>query len=384
MQSPVYLDNNATTPVDPLVVEEMLPYFSQVFGNASSQQHRYGLEAARAVDRAREQVASLVGANVSEIVFTGGATESNNLALLGAARAYRDRGRHIITATTEHKAVLEPCKELEREGFTVSYLPVDQFGCLDSDDVDRAFTEETILVSVMAANNEIGTLQPIREIAQRCKQRGVLFHTDAAQALGKIPLQVHEMDIDLMSLSAHKVYGPKGIGALFVRSREPHVRLQPLQYGGGQENGLRSGTLAVSNIVGFGKACELARNLLESERARLLELRERLSSRIRAQLTDVKVNGHPTSHLPGLLHLSFGSLDGETLMFALKEVAVSQGSSCTSGSMKPSHVLRAIGLSEEWARGSIRFGIGRFTTEEEIDWASDRVVETVRRVRTLL
>lgn len=384
MRPPVYLDNNATTPVDPIVVEAMLPYFTRVFGNASSQQHSYGLEAARAVDRAREAVASLIGAQEREIVFTSGATESNNLALFGVARRYRDRGRHIITAATEHKAVLEPCKELEREGFTVTYLPVDQYGWLDPDDVSRALTDETILVSVMAANNEIGTLQPIRDIGRRCKERGVFFHTDAAQALGKIPLHVDEMGLDLMSLSAHKVNGPKGIGVLFVRSRGPCVRLQPVLYGGGHEQGLRSGTLGVPNIVGFGKACELAGAYRESEPARLLRLRERLSAQIRAGLRDVTVNGHATFHLPGLLHLSFAGIDGESLMHTLREVAVSQGSSCTAGSLDTSHVLRAIGLSEQWVRGSIRFGIGRFTTEEEIDWVSERVVQTVRHLRALM
>jgi len=384
MQLPVYLDNNATTPVDPLVVETMLPFFGRVFGNASSQQHSYGLEAARAIDRAREQVASLIGAREKEIVFTSGATESNNLALLGVARRCRDRGGHIITVGTEHKAVLEPCKQLEREGFTVTYLPVDECGWLDPDEVSRALTDQTILVSVMAANNEIGTVQPIQGIAHRCRERGVLFHTDAAQALGKIALHVDEMGIDLMSLSAHKIYGPKGIGALFVRSREPRVRLEPLLYGGGHENGLRSGTHAVPNIVGFGKACELASIHREAEASRLHELRERLNSRLRKGLDDVKVNGHPTSCLPGLLHVSFAGIDGESLMFALKEVAVSQGSSCTSGSLEPSHVLRAIGLGEKWIRGSIRFGIGRFTSEEEIDWASGRVVETVQHLRVVL
>lgn len=383
MQLPVYLDNNATTPVDPVVVETMLPFFGRVFGNASSQQHSYGLEAARAIDRAREQVASLIGARAKEIVFTSGATESNNLALLGVARRYRDHGKHIITVATEHKAVLEPCKQLGREGFTVSVLPVDEYGWLDPDEISRALTDQTILVSVMAANNEIGTVQPIRGIAHRCRERGVLFHTDAAQALGKIGLHVDEMGIDLMSLSAHKIYGPKGIGALFVRRREPRVLLEPLLYGGGQENGLRSGTHAVPNIVGFGKACELAISHRETEPARLHHLRERLCSRIQKGIDHVKVNGHPTSCLPGLLHVSFGGIDGESLMFALKEVAVGQGSSCTSGSLEPSHVLCAIGLSEKCIRGSIRFGIGRFTTEDEIDWAGDRVVETVQHLRAV-
>lgn len=381
MQSPVYLDNNATTPVDPIVLEAMLPFFNGVFGNASSHQHNYGLEAARAIETARQHVASLIGAREKEIVFTSGATESNNLALLGLARRCRDRGRHIITAVTEHKAVLEPCKQLEREGFTVTYLPVDEYGCVDPDDIALALTDQTILVSIMAANNEIGTLQEIHEIAHRCNQRGVLFHTDAAQALGKIPLQVDEMGIDLISLSAHKAYGPKGTGALFVRSRKPRVQLEPLFYGGGHENGLRSGTHDVPNIVGFGKACQLAHMHLESEPPRLNRLRERLCTRIQAGLSGVKVNGHPTAVLPGLLHLSFAGIDAESLMFALQEVAMSHGSSCTSGSLEPSHVLRAIGVTEEWERGSIRLGVGRFTSEEEIDWVSNRVVETVRHLR---
>ena len=384
MQLPVYLDNNATTPVDPQVVEAMLPFFANVFGNPSSQQHAYGTAAARAVDRSRVAVADLIGAQEREIVFTSGATESNNLALFGVARRYRDRGRrHIITAATEHKAVLEPCKQLEREGFAVTYLPVNKYGWLDPDDVVRAFTEETILVSVMAANNEIGTLQPIREIGGHCKERGVFFHTDAAQALGKVPLNVDEMNIDLMSLSAHKVNGPKGVGALFVCGREPRPQLQPLLYGGGQEQGLRSGTLGVPNIVGFGKACELASEYRDSEPKRLFQLKNRLSEKILAELSDVKVNGHPTAHLPGLLHISFGGIDGESLMYTLKEVAVGQGSSCSAGGLDASHVLRAIGLGEQWVRGSIRFGIGRFTTEEEIDWVSTRVVETVLYLRAV-
>lgn len=384
MRVPVYLDNNATTPVDPVVVEAMLPFLGLTFGNASSQQHSFGIEAARAVEKARGQVASLVGACEKEIVFTSGATESNNLVLLGVARKYRERGRHIITAVTEHKAVLEPCKQLEREGFRISYLPVDSHGLLHPDEVIRALADDTILVSVMAANNEIGTLQPIREIGQCCEERGILFHTDAAQALGKIPLHVDEVTVDLMSLSAHKVYGPKGIGALYVRERRPRVRLEPLMYGGGQENGLRSGTHAVHNIVGFGKACELAGIHREAEAARIHALRERLSSRIRNGLDDVKVNGHPTASLPGLLHLSFAGIDGESLMFALKEVAVSQGSSCSSGSLEPSHVLRGIGLEEKWMRGSVRFGLGRFTTEEEVDWVGSRVIETVRHLRSVV
>lgn len=367
--------------MDPEVLKSMLPYFTDLYGNASSQQHSFGLQAARAIEKARAQVAALIGARESEIVFTSGATESNNLALFGAARHNRLRGTHIITAATEHKAILEPCKQLEREGFSVTYLPVDKHGWLDPERVSQAITDKTTLVSIMAANNEIGTLQPIREIAAQCRERGVLFHTDAAQALGKVSLDVDDSQIDLMSISAHKVYGPKGIGALFVRSRSPRVLLEPLIYGGGHENGLRAGTHAVASIVGFGEACELAHARRPSEATHLSRLREKLAAKLLAGVSDVQVNGHPTAHLPGLLHLSFGGIEGESLMYALKEVAMSQGSACTSASLEPSHVLRAIGLSDKWAAGSIRLGAGRFTTDAEIDWASTRIIETVQHLR---
>lgn len=383
MQLPIYLDNIATTPVDPLVLETMLPFFTQVYGNASSQQHSFGIEAANAVEIAREQVANIIGSEPKEIVFTSGATESNNLAIQGLAYRHREHGGHIVTEKSEHKAVLAPCNELERQGFNITYLDVDQYGWLNPEDVDHILTEDTILVSVMVANNEVGTIQSISEIGKFCRDRGILFHTDAAQAFGKIPIDVEKMNIDLMSFSAHKIYGPKGVGGLFIRNGNPRIRLRPLLYGGGQENGLRSGTLPVPNIVGFGKACELARLQMETETVRLRDLRDRLFHRISEKLIDVQVNGHPTERLPGLLNLSIPGVDAESLIYTLKDVAISQGSSCTSGSLEPSHVLKAIGLSDERAQESIRFGIGRFNTPEEIDWVGDHVVKAVSNLRAL-
>jgi cysteine desulfurase len=382
MHPPIYLDNNATTPADPSVVEAMLPYFTQAFGNAS-QQHRYGAEAAAAVDRARAQVASLIGARPREIVFTSGATESNNLAIVGVAHRSREEGTHLVTVLTEHASVLAPCRQLEREGFTVTYLPVGGYGQIDPGSVAEAVTDRTVLVSVMAANNEIGTLHPIREIGEICRERGVLFHTDAVQALGKIPLDVEDLSVDLLSLSAHKVYGPKGVGALFVRSRQPEVRLQPLLFGGGQERGLRSGTLAVPNIVGFGRACTLCAEILDREPRRLLALQDRLFARLAERLDGLSLNGHPSARLPGLLNVRFPAVDGDALLFALKDVAVSQGSACAAGSFEPSHVLRALGVSDEQAKASLRFGIGRFTTEDEIDRAAESVAAAVTRLRQM-
>ncbi len=379
----IYMDNNATTRTDPRVVEAMLPYFTEHYGNAASRTHAFGWEAEAAVDQAREQIARLIGATPRDIVFTSGATESDNLALKGAAAMYRHQGRHLITAATEHHAVLDPARRLEREGFRVTFLAVDRHGQVCVEQVAEAITPETILVSIMAANNEIGTLQPIRAIGRLCKERGVLFHTDAAQAVGKLPLDVEDMGIDLMSLSAHKMYGPKGIGALYVRRREPRVRLEPMLDGGGHERGLRSGTLPVPLIVGFGKACELCQQEMESEARRLTELREQLRQGIQGRLEGVYLNGHPTERLPGNLNLSFEFIEGEALLMALRNVAVSSGSACTSASLEPSYVLRALGVGDDLARGSLRFGLGRFTTAAEVEEVAGDVVRAVRHLRSI-
>lgn len=384
MKIPVYLDNNATTPVDPRVLEAMLPYFGEKFGNAASRSHAFGWEAEAAVDEAREQVAQIIqAASPREIVFTSGATESDNLAIKGTAEAYRDKGDHIVTCGTEHRAVLDSCKALERRGYRVTYLRVDRYGIVRLDQLREAVTDKTVLISVMAANNEIGTIQPIREIGQLAKEKGIIYHCDATQGVGKIPMSVEETGIDLLSLSAHKIYGPKGVGALYVRSKRPKVRLRPIIDGGGHERGMRSGTLNVPGIVGLGKACQIARHELAREAARLTELRERLQEGIFGQLDEVYLNGHPTERLPGNLNLSFAHVEGESLMMALKEIAVSSGSACTSAALEPSYVLRALGIPEELAHTSIRFGLGRFNTEEEVDYAIRRVVEEVTRLRAL-
>ncbi len=383
VKTPIYLDNNATTRTDPRVVEAMLPYFTEKFGNAASRNHAFGWEAEEAVDNAREQVGSLIGAGAKEIVFTSGATESNNLALKGVAAMYRKKGDHVVTVVTEHKAVLDPCKRLERDGFKVTFLPVDKYGQVSAEQVAAALTDKTILVSVMAANNEIGTLQPIGQIGKLCKQRGVLFHTDAVQAVGKVPVDVDEMGIDLLSLSAHKIYGPKGIGALYVRRKDPRVRLDPIIDGGGHERGMRSGTLPVPLIVGLGLACELCRKERETEAKRLFALRERLRQGITSKLEDVYLNGHPTERLPGNLNISFAYVEGEALMMGIKDVAVSSGSACTSASLEPSYVLKALGVGDELAHSSIRFGLGRFNTEEEVDFVIDDVVRAVNHLRQM-
>jgi cysteine desulfurase len=380
---PVYLDNNSTTRTDPRVLEAMLPYFTAKYGNAASRTHAYGWEAEEAVKQAREQVAGLIGARPREVVFTSGATESDNLALKGAAAMARGKGDHIVTAATEHKAVLDVCKRLERDGLAVTYLPVDRHGQVSAGQVADALTDRTILVSIMAANNEVGTRQPVAAVGRVCKGRGVLFHTDAAQAAGTVPLDVEEMGIDLLSLSAHKLYGPKGVGALYVRRRAPHVRLEPQLDGGGHESGLRSGTLPVPLVVGFGKACELARSEMAAEADRLTRLRERLRQGIQGRLDGVTLNGHPEERLPGNLNLSFAGVKGDALLMALRDVALSSGSACTSADPEPSYVLRAMGVSDELAHGSLRFGLGRFTTEEEIDFVSGEVVRTVGRLRAL-
>jgi cysteine desulfurase len=380
---PIYLDNNATTRVDPRVLEAMLPYFTEKYGNAASRHHVYGQQAEQAVETAREQVAALINASPREIIFTSGATESDNLAIKGVAAMYRVHGDHIVTVATEHHAVLDPCKRLERAGFRVTVLPVDSFGRIAVDQLASALTDRTILVSIMSANNEIGTLQPIAAIGQLCKERGVLFHTDAVQSAGKLPLDVEAMGIDLLSLSAHKMYGPKGVGALYVRRRSPHVRVEPMLDGGGHERGLRSGTLPVPLVVGFGKACELCSHEMENEAKRLTGLRERLRMGIMSQLGDELLNGHPTERLPGNLNMSFAHVRGEALLMGLRNIAVSSGSACTSAQPEPSYVLKALGLGDELAHASIRFGLGRFNTEEEVDYAIAEVVSTVRCLRSL-
>lgn len=384
MKIPVYLDNHATTAVDPRVLEAMLPYFGEKFGNAASRSHAFGWEAEAAVDEAREQVAQIIqAASPREIVFTGGATESDNLAIKGVAEAYGDKGDHIVTCATEHRAVLDSCKALERRGYRVTYLGVDRYGIVRLDQLREAVTDKTVLISVMAANNEIGTIQPIREIGQLAKEKGILYHCDATQGVGKIPMSVEEMGIDLLSLSGHKIYGPKGVGALYVRSKRPKVRLSPIIDGGGHERGMRSGTLNVPGIVGLGKACQVAMHELAREAARLTQLRARLKDGIFGQLDEVYVNGHPTQRLPGNLNVSFAHVEGESLMMGLKEIAVSSGSACTSAALEPSYVLRALGIPEALAHTSIRFGLGRFNTEEEVDYAIRRVVEEVTRLRSL-
>jgi cysteine desulfurase len=383
MKLPIYMDNNSTTRVDPRVVEALLPYFTEHYGNAASRSHAYGWEAEAAVEEAREQVATIIGAGAKEVIFTSGATESNNLALKGAAAMYKKKGNHIITQATEHKAVLDPCKRLERDGFQVTMLPVDRYGQVHPEQVREALTDKTILVSIMAANNEIGTLQPLKGIGKLCKEKGVLFHTDAVQAIGKVPVDVEEMGIDLLSMTAHKVYGPKGVGALYVRKRDPRVRLEPIIDGGGHERGMRSGTLAVPNIVGFGAACEIARRELPEESKRLTRLRERLRESIMDRLPESYLNGHPTERLPGNANISFAYVEGEGLMMGIKDVAVSSGSACTSASLEPSYVLRALGVGDELAHSSIRFGLGRFTTEAEVDFVADLVVREVNRLREM-
>jgi cysteine desulfurase len=384
MKLPIYMDNHATTQVDPRVIETMLPFFTERFGNASSRNHVFGWDSEAAVDRAREQVASLIhAASPREIVFTSGATESDNTAIKGIAEAYAQKGNHIVTCAIEHKAVLDSCKSLERKGYRVTYLPVRANGLIDLDKLRNALTDKTILISIMAANNEIGTIEPVREIGQIAKEKRILFHTDATQAVGKIPLNVEEMGIDLLSLTAHKIYGPKGVGALYVRSSKPRVKLIPLIEGGGQERGLRSGTLNVPGIVGLGEACEIAQKDMMADGERLTGLSQRLKARIVGQLDEVNLNGDPLQRLPGNLHLSFAYIEGESLLMGLKDIAVSTGSACTSASLEPSHVLRAIGLEENLAHSSIRFGLGRFNTEEEVDYTARRVVEEVRRLREL-
>jgi len=385
MNRPIYLDHQATTPIDPAVLEAMMPYLTDKFGNAASRTHRYGWEAEEAVHTAREQIAALIGAKPEEIILTSGATESDNLALKGIAWAYRDKGNHIITTTTEHKAVLDSCKALEKDGFHVTYVPVDRMGLVDPDDIRRAITPHTTLISVMYVNSEIGTIGPLAAIGAVAHEHGVLFHSDAVQGVGKIACNVNDLHVDLMSLSGHKLYGPKGVGALYIRKTRPRrIRIRPLLDGGGHERGFRSGTLNVPGIVGFGKACELAQQLWPEESLRLRGLRQRLYEGLRERLEDIYLNGHPEQRLPGNLNMSFAYVQGESLLMSLKDiVALSSGSACSSGSTEPSYVLRAIGVDDTLASASIRFGLGRRTTEEEIDTVIHAMVEKAERLRAL-
>jgi cysteine desulfurase len=384
LKLPIFMDYHSTTPVDPRVLEEMLPYFTSNFGNAASRSHVFGWHAEEAVEHARERIAALIGAqSEKEIVFTSGATESDNLALKGVAEFYKDKGNHIITTVIEHKAVLDSCKRLEKEGFSVTYLGVGKDGLVDPGDVKKAITDKTILVSVMLANNEVGTIQPLEEIGKITRGRGVLLHSDAVQGIGKTEFDVQKMNVDLASITAHKMYGPKGVGALYVRRSKPRVRVVANMDGGGHERGMRSGTLNVPSIVGFGRAADIMRLEGKEEGVRLLALRERLRKYIQSHLEEVYVNGSLEHRLPGNLNISFNFVEGEGLMMAIKDVAVSSGSACTSASLEPSYVLRAMGLGDELAHSSIRFGLGRFNTEEEVDFVGKLMVDKVNRLRDL-
>lgn len=383
LKFPIYMDNHATTPMDPRVLEAMLPYFNQHFGNAASRTHRFGWEAEAAVEDARESVARFIGATSGkEIVFTSGATESNNLAIKGVAEYYKSRGNHIVTTAIEHKAVLDSCKRLQSQGYEVTVVPAGTKGVVDPDDIRKAITDKTILVSVMLANNEVGTIQPIAEIGKITRERGVLLHSDAVQGVGKTPFNVEEMNVDLASITAHKIYGPKGVGALYVRRSKPRVRLTAQMDGGGHERGNRSGTLNVPGIVGFAKACELMMLEGKQDAERILALRTRLLNKLNS-LGEVYMNGDEARRLCGNLNVSFAFVEGEGLMMAIKNVAVSSGSACTSASLEPSYVLHSMGLDEELAHSSIRFGIGRFNTEEEIDYVADLVIAKVQRLREM-
>ena len=383
MKLPIYMDNHATTPIDPRVFEAMRPYFTDVFGNAASRNHSFGWQAEDAVEKARKQIADLIGATAKEIVFTSGATESDNLALKGVAEMYAEKGNHIITAATEHKAILDTCKRLEKEGIRVTYLPVQTNGLIDLDQFRAAITDKTILVSIMYASNEIGVLQSIREIGKIAKERGVLVHTDGTQAVGKIPIDVTRDNIDLMSISAHKMYGPKGVGALYVRRRNPRVQITAQMDGGGHERGMRSGTLNVTGIVGMGEACALAKAEMPEESKRLAYLRDKLKDRLLASLDEVYINGTMESRLPNNLNISFAYVEGESLLMGINDVAVSSGSACTSATLEPSYVLKALGAGDDLAHSSIRFGLGRFNTEEEVDYVSAKVIDVVEKLREL-
>jgi cysteine desulfurase len=383
MKLPIYMDSHATTRTDPRVFEAMTPYFTEIFGNAASRNHSYGWEAEEAVEKARKQIAELIGATPKEIVFTSGATESNNLALKGVAEMYAERGNHIITQVTEHKAVLDTCKRLEKEGVRVTYLPVQQNGLIDLDQLRGAITDKTILISIMYANNEIGVVQPVKEIGKIAKEKGILFHTDAVQAVGKIPVNVAADGVDILSLSAHKFYGPKGVGALYVRRRNPRVQITAQMDGGGHERGMRSGTLNVPGIVGLGKACEIAKAEMAEESKRLSFLRDKLKDKLLSELDEVYINGTMEHHLPHNLNISFAYVEGESLLMGINDIAVSSGSACTSATLEPSYVLKALGAGDDLAHSSIRFGLGRFNTEEEVDYVANKVIEVVRKLREL-
>lgn len=384
MKFPIYLDNHSTTPMDPRALETMLPYFVEKFGNSASRNHAFGWEAEEAVENARKQIARLIHADPKELVFTSGATESDNLALKGVVEMYREKGDHVITGMTEHRAVLDTAKALEtKRGIKVTYLPVDKSGMVSPDDVRNAITDKTVLISIMLANNEIGTINPVKEIGRIAKEKGILFHCDATQGVGKIPVDVQEMGIDLMSFTAHKIYGPKGIGALYVRKKGPRVRIAPIIDGGGHERGMRSGTLPVPLIVGFGKACELCEQEMAAESVRLATMRDRLQAGIMNTLDEVYLNGHPTLRLPHNLNISFAYVEGESLLMGVKEIALSSGSACTSATLEPSYVLRALGVGSDLAHSSIRFGLGRFNTDEEVEYTIKRIIETVTRLREM-
>ena len=383
MKLPIYMDNHATTPLDPRVLDAMMPYLTGKFGNAASRNHQFGWDAEQAVEEARKEIAALIGADPREIVITSGATESDNLAVKGVAGMYREKGDHIITCVTEHKAILDSCKHLEKDGYRVTFLPVTDKGFVDLDDLRRAITDKTILITIMTANNEVGVIQDIKEIGKIARERGVIFHTDAVQAAGKVPFNVNELNVDLASLSAHKMYGPKGVGALYVRRRNPRVLLTPIIDGGGHERGMRSGTLNVPGIAGFGKAARIAREDLAKESAEMFRLREKLRHTLERELDEVYINGDLEKRLPGNLNMSFAYVEGESLLMGINDVAVSSGSACTSASLEPSYVLKALGVGEDLAHTSIRFGIGRFNTDEEVDYVATRVIEVVRRLRDL-
>lgn len=382
LERPIYLDYQATTPTDPRVVEAMIPYFTEKFGNPHSRNHAYGWEAEEGVELGREQIAAIIGADPKEVIFTSGATESNNLAIKGVAHFYKDKKDHIITCVTEHKCVLDSCRHLEQEGFKVTYLPVQKNGLVDLEVLKAAITDKTVLVSIMAVNNEIGVVQPLAQIGAICRERGVFFHTDAAQAVGKIALDVNAMKIDLLSISGHKLYGPKGVGALFVR-RRPRVRLQALINGGGQERGMRSGTLPTPLCVGLGEACRIASEEMEAETARLSMLRDRLYDGLTQRLPEVYLNGDAEQRIPGNLNLSFAFVEGEGLMMGIKDLSVSSGSACTSASLEPSYVLRALGVDVEMAHTSLRLGLGRFTTEADVDYAIEHIANAVEKLRAM-
>jgi cysteine desulfurase len=380
---PIYMDNHATTPLDPRVLEAMMPYLTGIFGNAASRNHSFGWEAEQGVEKAREQIARLIGATAKEIIFTSGATEATNLAIKGVAEMYKERGNHIITQVTEHKATLDTCKRLEKSGYRVTYLPVLADGLIDIEDLKRALDDQTILVSIMYANNEIGVIQPVQEIGKLCHEKGVIFHCDAVQAVGKIPVNVLTDNIDLMSISGHKIYGPKGVGALYVRRRNPRVQVSEQINGGGHERGMRSGTLNVPGIVGLGKACEICADEMAAESAREIELRDYLKAKLEAALDYTQVNGNMEHHLPGNLNMSFIYVEGESLLMGINDIAVSSGSACTSATLEPSYVLKALGLGDDVAHSSIRFGLGRFNNKAEVDYVADKIIDVVLKLREL-